>query len=120
MTLTEKRILFTTLLGRLLVWASDLGLLVAVDEVKRGKQQAQWNAQHGLGIADSVHLVGLAADLLGYRKQDGALLYISDGSDPIYAALGKRWKTLHALARWGGDFTRPDPGHVSLEHEGRQ
>ncbi len=35
-----------------------------------------------------------------------------------YKVLGDKWKTMHSLARWGGDFRRADGGHFSLEHNG--
>lgn len=120
MTLTEQRILFSALLGRLLTWARDVsGIQVAVDEVKRGAQQAAWNAQHGCGVADSLHCLGLAADLLCYREVQGAYVYLHQGTEPEYKLLGDQWKRLHGLARWGGDFSHPDWDHYSLTYQGR-
>ena len=43
-------------------------------------------------------------------------VYITDGSHPAYLELGKVWKTLHPLARWGGDFG--DANHFSFEYNG--
>lgn len=120
MTLTEQRILFTALLGRLLVWARDTsGILVAGDEWKRGEQQAAYNAQHGCGIINSLHRDGLAVDLLVYREVQGALVYCDLGTEPEYKLLGDQWKRLHGLARWGGDFSHPDWDHYSLAWQGR-
>lgn len=121
MTLTENRILFTTFLGRLLTWATDVsGIIVAVDEVKRGIQQAQYNAQHGLGIIDSLHTLGLAADLLVYQQVQGALVYCDKGTEPGYALLGHQWERMDPRLRWGGRFSHPDWDHFSIGFEGRQ
>lgn len=117
MTLGEKRVLFTGLLGGLLAYAAEQGILVALDEVKRGKQQAEWNAAHGVGIVNTLHGLALAADLLLYRRAaDGSLVYVSDGDAPEYARLGAWWKAAHELTCWGGDFG--DPDHFSVTHNG--
>lgn len=60
----------------------------------------------------SVHKSRLAIDLNLFV--DGA--YISDGNHPAYQDLGAHWKTLHPMARWGGDFR--DANHFSFEHNG--
>lgn len=65
------------------------------------------------GVVNSVHSVGLAVDLNLFR--DG--IYLSSSED--HAKLGAYWKTLHPLARWGGDFRpRPDGNHYSFEYNG--
>jgi hypothetical protein len=35
-----------------------------------------------------------------------------------YKPIGEYWKSLNPLNRWGGDFTKPDGNHFSMEHEG--
>ena len=68
-----------------------------------------------IGIAKSVHCNGLAVDL--YIIEDGEISNERAG----YEALGAYWKSLHPLARWGGDFEGfPDLGHFSFEWEGRK
>lgn len=65
------------------------------------------------GVVNSVHSVGLAVDLNLFK--DG--VYLSSSED--HAKLGAFWKTLHPLARWGGDFRpRPDGNHYSFEYNG--
>lgn len=115
MTAHAKRLLFAKLVGRLLVHADAIGITVQLGEAFRPPETAALYAKQGRGIAKSLHTDKLAIDLLVFH---GAT-YVSDGSAPEYAALGAYWKTLHADCRWGGDFSRPDPGHFSITHDGR-
>lgn len=114
MTLGEKQRLFMKLLGEFLVWIyAQPGLTVAGGQLQRTKAEALANAASGAGIANSLHLLCLAIDLSLFIA--GA--YKTDSES--YRALGEKWKSMHPLARWGGDFvSRPDGGHFSLEHEG--
>lgn len=84
--------------------------MIAIDEAKRSQAQAQANAKSGAGIANSLHLIPLAADFVLYI--DG--VYKTETSD--YKALGMYWESLSPLARWGGHFK--DGNHFSLEHNG--
>jgi len=128
--LGAKRELFATLLPRLLAEAHRQGYHVRIGEVVRGEQQAEWNATHCVvckgsatghgtehrfkphGIRLSVHRDGLAVDLI--LCLDGKPLWNEDA----YQSLGAWWETENELCRWGGRFA--DPGHFSLEHEGRR
>ncbi len=106
MTLREKRVLFTKLLGEWIGEAFAKGYELAVDQVMRPDR-----AGH---MRNSLHYIGLAADLNLYV--DGQ--YVSDGSHPAWKAIGSAWIAKNALCRWGGNFN--DANHVSLAHEGRQ
>lgn len=111
LTLREKRVLFTRLVSSLVYFdAPALGYEVAFGEIVRGKAQAAANARAGSGIKNSLHLDGLAADLLLYH--DGT--YLVDTKD--YEPLGLRWEQYHELCRWGGRFG--DGNHFSMEHNG--
>lgn len=114
MNLASKQRLFMQLLGQFLVWIYEQpGLAVAGGELLRSKAQAEANAASGSGISNSLHLKSLAIDISLFI--DG----VYQTETPAYAALGAKWKSLHPLCRWGGDFTtRPDGNHFSLEHEG--
>lgn len=113
MKLSEKRILFSKLISQLVLWASEQGYDLAYDQVKRSEAEAKANAAKGTGISNSLHLVGLAADLNLYING------VYQESTEAHRLIGDKWKTMHPLARWGGDFKpRPDGNHYSLEHNG--
>lgn len=101
MTLREKRVAFTLCLAKLILWTTENGIEVAIgpDGLKHMK--------------NSLHYVGLAADFNAYRNGE----YLTASED--YREMGDYWKTLHLLARWGGDFPG-DGNHFSFEHEGRK
>lgn len=111
-TLSQKRCRFTFAIARLIDWANSEGIDVALDQVKRMQAEANANAAAGRGISNSLHLIGLAADLLIYV--DG--VYQTDG--PLYEKLGRYWKTLSVDCCWGGDFAKKDLCHFSLTHNG--
>lgn len=113
MNLRELRIRFSQCLAALVLKAPELGVEVAVGEVLRPPRLAKLYAAEGKGVANSVHIHGLAADLAAYREGH----YLTKSED--YKALGEYWKTLHPLARWGGDFeTLKDGNHFSFEYQG--
>lgn len=114
MSLSEKQHLFMRLLGEFLVWIyTQPGLAVAGGQLQRTQAEASANAASGKGIEHSLHIKCLAIDLMLFV--DG--VYKTDTAS--YRALGDKWKSMHELCRWGGDFvSRPDGDHFSLEHEG--
>lgn len=112
MKLSEKRVLFTKMLAELILWAADNKLNLALDQVKRTEAEAKTNAAKGTGISNSLHLIGLAADLNLYV--DG----VYQTTTEAHRKIGDKWKSMHPLARWGGDFKKQDGNHYSLEHEG--
>jgi hypothetical protein len=116
MTLREQRCLFTSLVARLILLVEMMpGYELALSEVKRSQAQANANAAAGTGISNSLHLDSLAADFDLYIN--GAYQPASSAHEPI----GKLWKSLHPLCRWGGDFKpSPDGNHYSTEWQGRK
>ena len=112
MTLGEKQRRFTELVGRLIQWAYANGYELTWGEAYRTPEQAALNAKSGAGISNSLHTKRLAVDLN---------LFIGDvwqQTTEAHRPLGDYWKTLDPETRWGGDFTKPDGNHYSLEHEG--
>lgn len=112
MTLRDKRVLFTKLVSKLIQQAEILGFECALDQVKRTKQEAAANAASGAGISNSLHLVGLAVDLLLYK--DGVYLEKSEDYEP----LGIWWEQQNELCCWGGRFKKKDGNHFSVTDGG--
>lgn len=111
--LSDKRCRFSVAISDLVLWVNHKpGYSCAFDEVKRTKEQAIANAKSGKGIANSVHLVGLAADLVLYKNG------IYQTGTEAYKFMGDRWKAMGPDHRWGGDFSKPDGNHFSIEHNG--
>ncbi|MDX2018223.1 MAG: hypothetical protein SFY95_11390 [Planctomycetota bacterium] len=137
-TLLEARIVYSRAMGLLLGEINRHGLDFILDQGKRTPSEAKWNATHcrvvvhgqrceqpidrhsaphefkPIGIAQSVHVDGLAQDLL--LVKDGAIVNDRDA----YAPLGAYWTGLDPMLRWGGNFKGfADLGHFSHEWQGR-
>ena len=112
MTLSEQRRLFAKNLAELIDFIYARGDECEIEEVKRSAAQAQQNADKGAGIANSLHLIGLAVDL--------SMFVHGEFRDDLeaYLAAGEYWKSLHPLNRWGGDFKKIDVDHFSSERAG--
>lgn len=99
--------------------AGELGYTVTYGEAWRTPQQAQWNADHGTGIAHSLHLDRLAVDLNFFR----AGVWITDGQQ--LKDVADWWKSLTSsnggVYKWGGDIPAPhqDGNHFSLSPDHR-
>lgn len=104
MRLSEKRVEFTRCIAILLAWAFEQGMRICFD-------------RDGLKHMDgSNHYKGLAKDFILYSDTGEYLTHVDH-----YRSLGEKWKTLHPLARWGGDFVgenEGDGGHFSFEDGG--
>jgi len=119
MTLGEKQRLFVHLIGKLIIWAYDNDYEFSFGETVRDKRIASLNASSGIGISNSLHLIRLAIDLnlfVDSSIDSDEDVYATDSNE--YKVLGDYWKSLHPLCRWGGDFSKPDGNHFSMEHEG--
>ena len=120
-SLRQKQERFSLEVSRLVIRLAEMGVRARYREVLRTPEQAQRNAATGIGISNSLHIDGLAADL-----------YLSLRDVPLaetrqaYAVMGELWKSMGVDHRWGGDFRdrrgrpKPDIYHVSIEHGGRK
>lgn len=140
MTLREAQSLFMKLYGMLIAWAYANGFELTAGELKRSDEQAVINSLgsagrekvaqavtpisislasalrnngNNNGIVGSLHEIGLAADLNLFKE--GKFLANAEDHKP----LGDYWKSLHPLARWGGDFQSRDANHYSLTWGGK-
>lgn len=111
-TLSQKRRRFSHDICLLVLHAESIGYGAAFDQVKRTQAEANANAASGAGISNSLHLIGLAADLLLYKNDQ----YITDGTG--HTELGTWWKSLGEDHCWGGDFKAKDFNHYSITHNG--
>lgn len=92
----------------------DRARIRAALETKYPILAAAIGASTSRGIRNSQHTRRLAQDLNLFK--DGEFLTAIEA----YAPFGVYWKTLHPLARWGGDFQGADRDgdHFSFEWQG--
>ena len=112
MTLSEKQRKFSRLVGQFIGWCYANGYEMTLGEAYRTPEQAALNAKSGAGIANSLHTKRLALDFTLFPSG----VYQTESA--AYKIAGEYWKTLDPDARWGGDFSKPDGNHISLQHEG--
>lgn len=100
--------------ARLILKAAEMGYGVTLGEAWRTPEQALLNAQHGVGIAHSLHLYRLAIDLNFFKN--GQL--VKDGT--LLADIGAWWESLGPDHYWGGRFVHipADGGHFSISPDG--
>ena len=101
MSLNAKQAEFMATLGEFLHWCNRNGHQVIGGELYRTPEQAKIYARDGKGVKNSNHTKKLAIDLFVYK--DGTVSWDKEDYEP----LGDKWKSLHELARWGGDFPFP-------------
>jgi hypothetical protein len=111
-TLGQKQRRFVRHVAQLITFAYSNGYALSFGEAYRTQQQAALNAKSGAGIANSLHIKRLAVD---FNLFIGGI-YQTDST--AHKPLGDYWKSLAPDCRWGGDFSRPDGNHYSIEHEG--
>ena len=145
LSLGQKRELFARCLAKLILKANALGYEIRLDELKRGPQQAEWNAAHCRRIVDGVrceatrsghpdHGAAISATVprhafkpIGSRNTLHGLGLAIDGylrrppSNQIlwatehYRDLGLYWESLDPLCYWGGSTDKPGD---RLKHDG--
>jgi len=112
MSLNALQVEFTEAQAKFQVWCFKNGYEIIEAEAFRTQEQAEIYAKAGKGIRNSAHCKKLARDL--FRVENGTVTW----DKAAYEPLGKKWKTMHDLARWGGDFANRDAVHFSFEYKG--
>lgn len=113
-TLSQKQRRFCRDVSLLIQYAYGEGFELTFGDAYRSPQQAQANAEAGTGISNSLHTQRLAIDLNLFVDDE----YQSDTE--AHRPLGEFWKSLGEDHCWGGDFSKPDGNHYSIEHGGRK
>lgn len=114
MSLSDTQWEFLQCLSKLIRYAQKNGYkLTGGDLYRDPRLHGQFGAEGGYGSANSVHKLRLAVDLNLFV--DGEFRADTEAHRP----LGNYWKQLHPLARWGGDFSKPDGNHYSFEYWGK-
>jgi hypothetical protein len=119
MTLGEQQRLFCINIAKLIVWAYEQDYELRYDEAYRTPEQAALNAARGTGIVNTLHTKHLAVDLplfLDSTVEGDEDVY--QVNSEAYRPLGEKWKSMHPLNRWGGDFASKDGNHFSMEWQG--
>lgn len=114
MSLGAKQERFSTSLADLILYLDAENIGVRLKEAWRSPETAKIYAEKGKGIANSNHCKSIAADLI--LSVNGSVVW--DG--PAYEKAGSYWLSLSPDHSWGGNFTRRDVYHFSIEHEGVQ
>lgn len=113
MTLGDEQREFTQCVGKLIerIYAEP-GYAATLDWAYRPKEVAQFYADKGVGIRNSLHTEHLAIDINLFKNDD----YLKDTHDHLL--FGEWWEKQHPLARWGGRWG--DGNHYSFEFGGRK
>ena len=133
-TLRQKQTLFLACIAKLINYAHGNGWELtgsdfAVDEDRIAKGLRE--SLDGRGTGTSIISHNELRALVGHRlsgchsmKIAGDLNLFLKGKIktkhcPEWQHLGKLWKDIHRLCRWGGDFASQDYNHFSITHGGR-
>jgi len=105
---------FRALVEALLVEMRTDGFAPVLRDGLRTRGEAAANAAKGVGIADSMHLYGIAADIICDEHGWGC----AKVGCHFFTALGEHAKALGLT--WGGDWRRRDLPHVQMVPVGWQ
>ncbi len=109
LTLRETQTEFVVCIAKLIDFAFDNDYELTFGDAHRSPEECT-----RLGHKQSCHGLRLAVDFNLFKHGK----YLRDTSQ--HEALGTFFKSLHKLARWGGDFEKPDGNHYSFEWHGRK
>lgn len=112
-SLVAKQAKFSTMVAMLILQAGEMGFDVTLGEAWRSPEQAKFqtmiNAEKGIGIRASNHILRLAIDLNLFRNGK----YLTDVE--AYRPLGEWWEKQCRDCRWGGRFKLRDAVHFSFQ-----
>lgn len=112
-SMVAKQVEFSRTMAYFQVWCFENGYDFVEAESFRPIWVAEEYKRRGKGILNSNHTRKLARDL--FRVKGGTITW--DVAD--YTVMGEKWKSMHPLSRWGGDFLKlRDAVHFSFEHNG--
>lgn len=115
MSLSKLQWEFAQGVSSLIAFASLKGYMLTFGDAYRDPRlHGAVGVKKGYGSKNSVHKKRLAVDFNLFV--DGE--YITDSGHEAFVELGNYWKSIHELARWGGDFSKPDGNHFSFEYMG--
>ena len=109
LTLRETQTEFVVCVADLITFAFDNDYEFTYGDANRSPEECTRR-----GFKESCHGIRLAVDFNLFK----AGKYLDQTAD--HRLLGEYWKSLHNLARWGGDFKKPDGNHYSFEWGGRK
>lgn len=119
--LVLKQQLYSWCVSRLLTWVYDqmVGVRLVMGEQFVGLTDARDGDHDGPHRADGAHYHKTGGDWdlfinCTFERPQGE--YCPDGGHPIWKMIGEKWKSLHPLCRWGGDFASRDSNHLSILH----
>lgn len=113
MSLSSTQQEFSLCIAKLIIHANVMLVGFTFGDAYRDPRvHGKFDEKKSYSAGRSVHKIRLAVDLNLFV--DGK--YITDGNHEAYKELGEYWKSLHKLARWGGDFN--DANHFSFEYWG--
>jgi len=111
--LSEHQQEFALHIGYLLQHINAAGYTCAFGDAYRSPKAFGGMGEKGPeGRDKSAHKQCLAVDLNLFKNG----VYLEDTED--HRPFGEYWKALHALNRWGGDFSNKDGNHYSRWHKG--
>ena len=120
MTLGEKQRIFAQTMGEFICWCYAQGYEVSFGDAYRDPRlHGDIGVKLGYGHSKSAHKRRLAVDLNLYLDSvPGTDDDVYQPNTEAHRPMGEKWKSMHPLACWGGDFPTPDGNHYSFEHEG--
>jgi len=108
-SLGNKQRLFMWCIGKLITYAYTNDWALTAGDFSRMDRRGH--------MEGSCHYSRLAADVNVFADfGDGHWEYLDSYEEAInvWDSLGKFWKELHPLCRWGGDFAGRDLNHFSI------